>query len=112
MTLNVKSMACPPDGVSLPDLLEFALTYDGYERLADADHIRQIVRPVLDALEHDRPPTWARLDLLRAALFYLQRNFHWTDDPTGELEAKMRILLSAIGDAADDRPLTVDYFPG
>ena len=99
--------------VSLPDLLEFALTYDGYERLADAEHIHQVVRPVLRAIEKNgNPPEWAGLELLRGALFVLQRNMHWTDDPSGQLEQHMRILLRAIRQAAPDGKLMVDYFPG
>lgn len=85
----------------------------GYVRLANTDHIHQVVYPVLDAIEtNGNPPEWAGLDLLRGAMFVLQRNMHWTDDPSGQLEQHMRVLLRAIRQAAPEGQLMVDYFPG
>ena len=104
---------CPGDDISLPELLQFALTYNGYQRLGDhPTHLHRVVRPVLAAIEKgERPPTWAGLDLLRGALFYIQRmTHHWGDVPP-EQEAQMRALLRAIREATHGRPLTVDELP-
>lgn len=59
----------------MPVLEEFALSYNGYERLGDdPETLEQIVRPLLRTLDRNQaPPPWAGIDLVRGALFYLQR---------------------------------------
>lgn len=104
---------CPPVDVRLDELLAFARTYNGYERLGnDPEHLQRVVRPVLTRVENgQQPPEWAGIDLLRGALFYIQRmTHHWGDVPD-EQEAQMRVLLTAIRQATGGRPLTADGSP-
>jgi len=108
------TIECPPDSVSLPDLLEFALTYDGYARLAsEAKHLEGLVHPVLDSIRTQGvAPGWAGIDLLRGGLFVLQRESHWSEDLDGEIEAQMRLLPPATRQASGGRPLIRDFFAG
>ncbi|UDY24663.1 hypothetical protein [Nocardioides sp. Kera G14] len=55
--------------------LEWAYTYDGYERLASSpEALWSVVAPVHEALlTTGRVPEWAGVDLLRGLAFYLVR---------------------------------------
>jgi hypothetical protein len=108
------SIECPgDDNIPLSDLLSFALSYNAYARLAqDPEHLVGIVQPVLAELEHGQdPPAWAGLDLLRGALFYIQRQTHHWGDVPREQESQMRSLLSAIRRIARGRLLSADDLP-
>lgn len=102
---------CPARDAPLPDILGFALTYNGYDRLGSGpDALVPIVQPVLEAMRVDgQVPEWAGLDLLRGTLFWVQRlTHHWGDVPPAE-EALMRDLVEAISArASEDYPLTYD----
>jgi hypothetical protein len=61
-------------------LLDRALEYNGYERIAgDAELIFEILRPLRDAVQRDGViPEWAGVDLLRAWAFWIARAYHWS----------------------------------
>ena len=106
-------MRCPSDRCDLAELLEFALTYNGYMRLAnDPNTLERVVRPVLKALEAEKvPPDWAGIDLLRGTLFFMQRRtHHWGDVPADE-ERRMRVLLSHIASISCGAELSEDHLP-
>ena len=58
--------------------LQWALTYDGYSRMAYSPEILcELLRPAM--AEHaatKRIPEWCGVDFLRAWAFYRQREFH------------------------------------
>ena len=92
------SVPVPADSCDLTELLDFALSYEGCMRLGDSpSRLEPVVAPVLRSLEDSgKPPEWAGIDLLRGALFYVQRmTHHWGDVPARE-ERQMRTLLAAI----------------
>jgi hypothetical protein len=106
---------CPAADADLEGVLLFALSYNGYQRLAeDVEQLAGVVAPVLEHLEaHGAPPPWAGYDLLRGALFFLQRqSHHWGLVPPDQ-EARMRRLIDAIGRSGggpweDDREFADD----
>jgi hypothetical protein len=64
------------DGPLLP-ILQFAQTYNAYERLAGGGSVGRFISPVTKALTRTgEPPAWAGVDRLRGALFFLQRQTH------------------------------------
>lgn len=101
---------CPEPTAELEEILRFALTYDGYRRLAhDPNLLHGIVSPVLDDLSSSRGvQEWAGLDLLRGALFYIQRSAHHVGYVSPDDERQMRALAVAIGRLARDAPLVAD----
>lgn len=101
---------CIASDAPLDEVLRFAVTYNGYARLArDVGRLHDVVEPVLESLrERGAVPEWAGLDLLRGALFFLQRQtHHWGDVPPEE-EAYMRTLVAAIAVVAADQSLDAD----
>lgn len=58
--------------------LRWALTYEGYARMAHSlETLREVLRPAM--AEHaatGRIPEWCGVDLLRAWAFYRQREHH------------------------------------
>ncbi len=101
---------CPEPTAELEEILSFALTYHGYRRLAhDPNLLYGIVSPVLDDMRSGGGiPEWAGLDLLRGALFYLQRSTHHEGYVPPEGERQMRTLVAAIGRLARHAPLVAD----
>ena len=103
-------VVCPPTDADLDVILEFALTYDAYRRLADSPQaLAPVISPIVNALEAgDGVPAWAGLDLLRGSLFYLQRRTHrWGDVPPDQ-EHHMRTLLTGIQTRSEGGPLHSD----
>jgi hypothetical protein len=105
------TVSCPHADAPLQDLLEFALSYDGYQRLAaDAEALSRVVEPVLRELETgDTLPDWVGLDLLRGTLFFIQRQTHHWGDVPPEQERHMRRLVAAIGQHPLARELPTDW---
>ncbi len=104
------AIICPSADAPLHDLLEFGLSYNGYERLAgDPEALRRIVDPVIRELDSSGTvPGWAGLDMLRGALFYLQRlTHHWGDVPADQ-ERQMRVLVTAIRRLCQGRAMVAD----
>lgn len=102
---------CPdPDGPMQP-IAEFALSYDGYGRTAaEAERILQLLRPVLRQVKKDGTvPPWAGLDVMRGALFYLQREAHFTEVFAPVNEREMRALAREIALHVAGRPLPDDH---
>lgn len=106
-----------PDPVHAPDadddieaIMSFALTYNGYTRLADhPEALLRVVEPVIDHLRREgKAPAWAGLDLLRGALFYLQRESRHGSTNSILNESEMRGLTRAIGQLAGDLDLPND----
>ena len=89
----------PEPNADLEQILRFALTYNGYRRLArDPNLLHGVIRPVLDAVDSRRGvPEWAGLDLLRGTLFHLQRSTHHVGHVSPDEEIQMRALAAAIG---------------
>lgn len=58
--------------------MQWALTYNGYERVAEnPDALLAVLRPAMAAYEESgRVPSWAGVDLLRAWAFYRVREAH------------------------------------
>ena len=105
-----RDVVCPPTDADLYVILEFALTYDAYRRLADSPQaLAPIISPIVDALAAGGGvPVWAGLDLLRGSLFYLQRRtHHWGDVPPDQ-EHHMRTLVTGIQTRSEGVPLHSD----
>jgi uracil-DNA glycosylase len=100
----------PEPNADLEQILRFALTYNGYRRLArDPNLLHGVIRPVLDAVDSGRGvPEWAGLDLLRGTLFHLQRSTHHVGYVSPDEERQMRALAAAIGRLARNSPLVAD----
>ena len=60
------------------DFLDWALSYDGYQRLAASpDDLRQVIQGGRDSYSRDGVvPTWCGVDYLRGWIFYLARQDH------------------------------------
>lgn len=102
---------CPdPDGPMQP-IAQFALSYDGYGRIAaEAERILHLLRPVLEQVKRDGTvPPWAGLDVMRGALFYLQREAHFTEVSEPVNEREMRSLAREIALHVAGRPLPHDH---
>lgn len=95
-----RGVVCPQPGAPLSEMLEFALTYDGYGRIASSpEHLGNLLEPFFAEWHRDGlPPDWAGIDLLRAALFWLQRGAHHRGD-----EESMLGEFDALVDAIRDR---------
>ena len=93
-----RSVRCPDPDAPTEKLLVFAGRYNGYARLAnDPQRLQAVVADVLRALDStERCPEWAGLDLLRGALFYIDREAHHFGELTRERERHVRQLVSAI----------------
>lgn len=103
-------IGCPdPDG-PLEQIGRFALSYDGYGRMGrDGVRLLQVIRPVIRAVQKDGTvPGWAGLDVLRGALFFLQRQAHHTEISHPVNEPEMRAVTRQIVLHADGQPLTDD----
>ncbi|NIZ90787.1 hypothetical protein [Kineococcus rubinsiae] len=98
----------------MEELQEFALSYNAYRRIADSpERLLQVVRPVVRALDASKSiPTWVGMDLLRAAMFYVQRRARATeyDDPSPTAERYYRLLARRISELAGSEPLPRDHF--
>ena len=105
-TVRIPDPDGPPDAIA-----NFALSYDGYGRLGhDAQRVLQIVRPVVRQVQKDGTvPSWAGLDVLRGALFYLQREAHWTEYQSPINEREMRAVTRQIALHVDGQPLPNDH---
>jgi hypothetical protein len=106
-------VTCPEKGADLQVILSFALSYNGYERIArEVPDLARVVEPVLEHVESaGSAPPWAGSDLLRAALFFLQRqSHHWGYVPP-EQEQRMRLLVEAIRRTGPG-PMLDDHRPG
>ncbi len=89
---------CPSPDAELAVIQRFALSYDGYGRIArDPATLHRVVRPVVTAVKAGKAvPLWVALDLLRAALFYLQREGRATEYAEPVNEVPMRVLVREI----------------
>ena len=77
----------PPTGASYDEIIEFALTYDGYEAFGGFE--------ALSALANSR--THRTLDEARGCLFFEQRRYrHFGEDPDEESMAYIETLLDFI----------------
>lgn len=105
-----QSIRCPdPDG-PMDAIDRFAISYDGYGRTAqEANRILQVVRPVVTQVKKDGTvPLWAGLDVLRGALFYLNREAHWTSYMEPVNERELRAVVRQISLHVANRPLPDD----
>lgn len=94
--LNVVKIPVPsPRTAWNMDIVKFALTYNGYERHGDQEQVSAISENVRQLWLGGRLSE-ADLPSLRCTLFFLQRGFHWTDDPPDA--DFLAALLSAIRD--------------
>jgi hypothetical protein len=109
-TAYVRLTSSIPRDAPLQGILEFALTYNGYERLAtEVEHLHGVVEPVLTSLAaEEAPPEWAGIDLLRGALFFIQRQTHHWGDVPDEQERFMRQLVGAIAERAAGADIVAD----
>jgi hypothetical protein len=107
-----KTVSVPADNVSIWDVMEFALSYDGYGRLGGFKAISDLGNKAL----HDWEATGelpTELESLRACLLFEQRRWrHFDEEPTGDAQTYIRALVEAIraasgGEVADDRPFTL-----
>ncbi len=102
----------PSPEAPLPDILQFAITYDGYARMdggpLDVAEATDGVRRHL--AEHGDVPIGASEESLRAALFFLQRQTHHWGDVPAEYENQMRTLVAAISDGNKTGFVTDDHF--
>lgn len=89
-------------------LLEWALQYDAYQRLAyGPDRLADVVKPLRDWIkQHDDAPLWAGVDLLRGLAFYLHRELNWSAD-TQLREDDIISELKIIAEAVDRHPDSV-----
>jgi hypothetical protein len=85
-----------PDG-TIEAIIDFASTYNAYERWADEpDHLEALLAPVL--AEWDRAgtiPAWAGTDTLRALLFLEQRSDYF-DGGSTQGERRMREVYAKL----------------
>jgi hypothetical protein len=105
-------VTCPGPEADLKVILRFALSYNGYERIGrGVEDLARVVKPVLEHLKSSgSAPPWAGTDLLRAALFFLQRqSHHWGHVPPDQ-EQRMRVLVDALRRAEPGLMLN-DYQP-
>lgn len=88
----------PGPEASVEEMLEFAATYDAYERLAaEPESLDRLLWPIYSEIEQtSEVPVWVRIDLARALLFYAYRRDHFAGGygPYGP----MRALLGRIRD--------------
>lgn len=82
-------------------LLEWALEYDAYQRLAQGpDRLAAVVKPLRDWIKHHGDaPAWAGVDLLRGLAFCLHRELNWTSDAKlreDEIISDLKILAEAV----------------
>lgn len=109
--LIVNSTTCPQAGAPLPELLQFALTFNGYTRVASSpSKVSELLEPFFREWKASRTiPEWAGLDTLRGALFWVQRGGHHRGDEA-EQGSDLRELVAAIRNKCGDRPLVADSF--
>jgi len=104
---------CPDPAAPLEELQDFALSYNAYRRIADSpERLLQVVRPVIRALDAGKSiPTWVGMDLLRAAMFYVQRRARATeyDGPSPVAERHYQFLVRRISELAGSEPLPLDH---
>ena len=81
-------------------LLDWALEYNGYERVAAAlELIFEVLRPLREAVQRDGVvPEWAGVDLLRAWAFWIARAYHWSGgySPLREAHPELWIIVDAV----------------
>lgn len=90
-------------------LLEWALEYDAYKRLAyGPDRLADVVRPLSDSIKQNgKAPEWAGVDLLRGLAFCLNRQLNWPGEPKPREEEvihQLRIIADAIDRHPDAQP--------
>lgn len=104
----------PGPAASLQELQEFALSYNAYRRIADSpERLLQVVRPVIRALDASKSiPAWVGMDLLRAAMFFVQRRARATEygSPSPEVERHYQLLARRISELAGSEPIPRDHF--
>jgi hypothetical protein len=68
----------PSTGCNFDEILEFAITYNGYDRIAGSpEALLDLYEPIRKKWkESGRLPDWAGLDLLRGLLFLMAREDH------------------------------------
>lgn len=100
----------PGPDAGWPAILEFALTYNAYRRIArHPAELKAVVDPVLTEVNKaGKVPEWAGVDLLRATLFFLQRAVHMNDDYGDRSRARFLVVIEAIRAVAGRYPLVAD----
>ena len=100
----------PSPEADWPEILQFALTYNAYRRVArGVPELKAVVQPVLDELKRSGTvPGWAGVDMLRATLFFCQRAVHMNDDYGPKSKARFLTLIGAIRETAGYYPLVAD----
>ncbi len=95
--MDEESIPVPPSGAPWwPDITQFALTYNAYNRVADVHAVGQIGNGARARYGHDGsfPDD---LDELRAALFFEQRRYHhFGEGPDGADLDYIQALVGAI----------------
>ena len=68
----------PSTGCNFDEILKFAITYNGYDRIAGSpEALLDLYEPIRkEWKESGRLPDWAGLDLLRGLLFLMAREDH------------------------------------
>ena len=86
----------PDEDRTTPEELEWALTYNAYERLADDPNILGLLlSPLRESFRTEGyVPGWCGVDLLRGWAFYLAREDHFAGG--GTLGREWQAVLSAI----------------
>jgi hypothetical protein len=95
--MDEESIPMPPEGAPfIPDITEFALTYNAYNRVGDVHTVGQIGNGVRPRYRNDG--TFPHdLDELRAALFFEQRRYHhFGEGPDGRNLDYVQALVGAI----------------
>jgi len=92
-------------------LVEWAHTYNGYQRLADSpEHLWEVVRPLDETFERSGEiPEWAGVDLLRGWVFYVVRaHRHGGHGSLREEHPEFEAIVEAINRhpaaSVEDRP--------
>lgn len=68
------------DEVYEQDLIDWAQSYQAYERITDRDDLRHVIyEPIRDATTRlGDIPEWVGVDLLRGWAFYIARGHRWS----------------------------------
>ena len=93
-----RGIPVPSPDASQLDLINFALTYDGYNHVRGGPtEVSKIANPVIERFERERylPD---ELDLLRMTLFWLQRMGHNQEQMDGKTWVRSESIWHAIVD--------------
>lgn len=95
----------PPDERYQHSVVEWALRYNAYQRLAESpEQLEILIRPLREAYERiGAIPEWAGVDLLRGWAFYLQREHYHTGGhrPLFEEYPEFESILAAVNGHPD-----------